>query len=467
MNKTVISLSLLLLAVLMTGRSSALNQPKHLALIHVTVIDATGAPPKPGMTVVITGDRISALGKDGKVRLPESTQVIDASGKYLIPGLWDMHVHSMSYENGKRFLPMLAAHGITGVRDMGSPLEDVIRLRRETGEGKIAGPRMVVAGPLLQGPLPFQLPFITSVHNTAEASRAVIYLKGRGADFIKVQDALPRDLYFAITAEAKKQNIRFAGHTPPSVSAMEATAAGQHSIEHLGGRFYGVLLSCSSREAELSGRIRGIVNDALRALKENREPDDSELFRAGFTRPLLDSYDERKAAKLFSAFKKNVTWQVPTLVAQPLRDALNGGRTDLNTDDIRYGKRLLEKQAGVVFAMQRAGVKIMAGTDRPPDGVTLHNELALLVEAGLSPLEALQAATRNPAEFLGRLGLLGTVERGKIADLVLLDANPLEDIQNTLKIHAVIIGGKLVAASTSPTNSGSPLSLAQRGRRGA
>jgi hypothetical protein len=453
MNKTTILLSLLLLAVLMSGQTSAVNQPKHLALIHVTVIDATGAPPKPGMTVIITGERISALGKDGKVRLPESTKVIDASGKYLIPGLWDMHVHSMSYENGKRFLPMLVAHGITGVRDMGSPLEDVLRLRRETGEGKIAGPRMVVAGPLLQGPLPFQLPFITSVHNAAEASRVVIHLKERGVDFIKVQDALARDLYFAIAAEAKKQNIRFAGHTPPSISAMEATDAGQHSIEHLGGRFYGVLLSCSSREVELSGRIRGIVNEALRALDEKREPDDSEIFRASFTRPLLDSYDERKAAKLFSAFKKNGTWQVPTLLAQPLREALNGGRTDLNAEDIRYGKQLLEKQSELVFAMQRAGVKIMAGTDLPPDGVNLHKELALLVGAGLSPLEALQSATRNPAEFLGRLGSLGTVERGKIADLVLLDANPLEDIQNTRKIHAVIVGGKLAATSALPTTS--------------
>lgn len=453
MNKTVISLTILLLAGLMTGQSSALNQSKQLALIHVTVIDATGAPPQPGMTVVITGDRISALGKDGTVRLPESAQVIDASGKYLIPGLWDMHVHSMSYEKGKLFLPMLLAHGITGVRDMGSPLEDVLRLRRETGEGKIAGPRMVVAGPLLQGPLPFQLSLITSVRNTVEASQAVIYLKGRGADFIKVQDALPRDLYFAIAAETKKQNIRFAGHTPPSVSAMEATNAGQHSIEHLGGRFYGVLLSCSSREVELSGRIRVLVSEALRALNEKREPDDSEIFRAGFTRPLLDSYNERKGAELFSAFKKNGTWQVPTLVAQPLREALNGGRTDLNADDLRYGKRLLEKQSEVVFAMQRAGVKIMAGTDLPPDGVTLHKELALLVGAGLSPLQALQSATRNPAEFLGKLGSHGTVERGKIADLVLLDANPLEDIRNTLKIHTIILGGKLAATPPLPATS--------------
>ena len=452
MNKTVISLSLLLLSVLMSGRPDAPTRPKQLALIHVTVIDATGAPPQPGMTVIITGDRITALGKTGKVRLPEKAEVIDASGKFLIPGLWDMHVHSVSYENGRRFLPLLAARGITGVRDMGSPLEDMLRLRRETLEGKFAGPRLVVAGPLLQGPLPFQLPFITSVHNPAEARRTVSYLKGRGVDFVKVHDALPRELYFAIAAEATKQRVPFAGHVPPSVTATEAAAAGQRSIEHLGGRFYGVLLSCSGREAELTARIRSIVRDALRALDEKREPDDSEIFRAGFTAPLLDSYDETKAKALFSAFKKNGTWQVPTLVALPLREAVSsgGGRANLNAEDVRVGRLLVRKQFELVAAMQRAGVKILAGTDLPPDGLTLHEELALLTEAGLTPMEALQAATRNPAEFLGRLNSFGTVERGKIADLVLLDANPLEDIRNTRKIRAVFIGGKLVVPTPLP-----------------
>jgi hypothetical protein len=453
MNKTPVRLFLLLLTISSWGQSSALTQPKQLALIHVTVIDATGAPPKPEMTVVIIGDRITALGKTGKVRIPRNAEVINATGKFLIPGLWDMHIHSVNYENGRRFLPLLVAHGITGVRDMGSPLEDILRLRRETSEGKIIGPRMVVAGPLLQGPLPFQLPFIMSVHNTTEASQAVIYLKGRGVDFIKVQDALPRDLYFAIAAEAKKQNVLFVGHVPPSITAMEATNAGQHSIEHLGGRFYGVLLSCSSREAKLTERIRGIVNDALRALNEKKEPDDSEIFRASFTKPLLDSYDERKATALFSAFKKNDTWQAPTLVAQPTRAAVQGGRTDLNAEDIHYGKLLVLKQFEVVAAMKRAGVKILAGTDLPPDGFTLHEELALLVEAGLTPMEALQAATRNPAEFLSILSSLGTVEQGKIADLVLLDANPLENIRNTGKIYVVILGGRLIAVHPSQETS--------------
>jgi imidazolonepropionase-like amidohydrolase len=439
----------LLLTALVVGPAESQTQSKQIALIHVTVIDATGSPPKPQMTVVITGDRITALGRTGRIRIPKNAQVINATGKFLIPGLWDMHIHSVNYDNGRQFLPLLIAHGITGVRDMGSPLEDILRLRQETSEGKILGPRMLVAGPLLQGPLPFQLPFIMSVHDEAEASRAVIYLKGRGVDFIKVHDALPPSLYFAIAAEAKRQNIPFVGHVPPSVSAMEATNAGQHSIEHLGGRFYGVLLACSSHEAELSQRIRGIVNDVLKDLNEKKEPDDSEIFRATFTKPLLESYDERKAAALFSAFKRNDTWQVPTLVAQPIRVAVNGGQKDLSADDTRYGKLLVQKQFEVVAAMNRIGVKIMLGTDLPPDGLTLHQELSLLVQAGLTPMEALQTATRNPAKFLNKLDSLGTIEHGKIADLVLLDANPLEDIRNTTKIYAVIFGGKLIPMSAS------------------
>lgn len=414
-------LYLLLLMALVSAEPRTQQLPDQVAVIHVTVIDATGAKPKHDMTVIITGDRITGLGKTGKVRIPKTAHVVDATGKFLIPGLWDMHIHSVSYENGRKFLPLLLAHGVTGVRDMGSPLDDILRLRQETNQGKIPGPRMVIAGPLLQGPLPFQTPFIMSVHNESEASQAVIYLKGRGVDFIKIHDALPRELYFAIASEARRQGIPFVGHVPPSISATEATNAGQHSIEHLGGRFYGVLLACSSREAELTERIRRIVKDVLKALNEKKEPDDSEIFRAGFTKPLLDSFSNQKAVVLFAAFKKNDTWQVPTLVAQPIREAVNGGRKDLNEDDIRYGKLLVRKQFETVAAMKRAGVKIMAGTDLPPDGLSLHEELLLLVEAGLTPMEALQTATRNPAEFLGRLDSLGTVEQGKIADLVLLE----------------------------------------------
>lgn len=450
MRKTFTLLLLLLLPTLTLGQSKPTSKSKPLIFTHVTVIDATGAPAKPEMSLVVAGSRIIALGRSGKVRIPNGAEVINATGKFLIPGLWDMHTHSGGYESGKKYFPSLIANGITGVRDMGTPLDEILQLRKEVDEGKILGPRMVIAGPLVQGPLPFRMQVFISVNDDAEAKQAVISLKERGVNFIKVQDALPRDLYFAIAAEAKRQGIPFAGHIPPSISATEASNAGQRSVEHLGGRFYGVLLACSDREAELTEKVRDIMKGVMKALNEKKEPDDSGIFRASFTKPLFESFSDQKAAALFSTFLKNRTWQVPTLVVQPLRQAMND-RKDLSEEDVRYGKKLLQKQLDLVRVMQRAGVKIMAGTDFPPERARLHDELSLLVEAGLTPMEALQSATRNPAAFLGRLNSLGTIERGKIADLVLLDANPLEDISNVQKINAVVFGGKLIPKSSLET----------------
>jgi hypothetical protein len=256
-----------------------------------------------------------------------------------------------------------------------------------------------------------------------------------------------------VADEAKRQRIPFAGHVPPSITTAEASNAGQRSIEHLGGRFYGVLLGCSDREPELTAKVREIVSDVMKALNEGREPNDSAIFKAGLTKPLFESFDARKEAALLAMYRRNRTWQVPTLAAQPLRAAINE-RRDLSEDDILYGRKLLQKQFELVKLMQHAGVKIMAGTDLPPERSRLYEELSLLVAAGLTPLEALQSATRNPAEFLGRLNSLGTIERGKIADLVLLDANPLEDIRNVQKINAVVLGGKLIPKASLETMRG-------------
>ena len=442
--RTTCSLLFLLCSTASGAQLSGRNDTTSLVLTHVTVIDAAGSHAKSDMTVVITGRRIARIGKTAAVAVPLGARVVDARGKFLIPGLWDMHVHSGGYEAGKQNFPKLLLLGITGVRDMGSPLDEILRLRADVKEGRLAGPRMVIAGPLLQGPLPFKIPLIMSVATDSEARAAVRFLKTQGVDFIKVHDALPANLYFAVASESRRQRIPFAGHVPPSVTALEASKAGQRSIEHLGGRFYGVLLSCSTREAELTDRIRGIVARVLESLYAHKEPDDSEIFRSAFTKPLFASFDPRKADVLFRAFKTDGTWQVPTLIGQPIRDAVSGGRNDLTEEDIRYGRMLVQRQLDIVGMMSRAGVKLMAGTDLPLDHPRLHDELALLVQAGLTPLQALQSATRNPAAFLGTLDSLGTVEQGKIADLVLLDADPLANIHNAKKIHAVIVAGRFV-----------------------
>lgn len=354
---------------------------RALAISHVTVVDATGRPPQPDMTVVVTDGRISAVGRASKIEIPKDAQVVPADGKFLIPGLWNMHLHAGSYEEARKALPALLAKGITGVRDMGAPLDDVLRLRHETGSRILLGPRLVVSGPLLQGPLPFQTPLLLSVNNKVEARQTVSRLKARGVDFVKVQDTLPRDLYLAIANQAKREHLPLAGHIPPSVLAAEVADVGQVSVEHLGGQFLGILLGCSRREGALHAEQVATMQ-ALRQALEKGQPPTKMHLRAAFARAVLDSYDDKKAASLFARFVRRGTWQCPTLVT--LRTLWEGQKEGLSEEDLAYGARVYAKDLEVVRSMHRAGVRFLAGTDGPytSDPSALHDELALLVEAG-------------------------------------------------------------------------------------
>jgi imidazolonepropionase-like amidohydrolase len=417
-----------------------------LAITNVTIIDATGASAKPGMTVVIAGDRIAEIGRAGKVKLPKDAQVVDGRGKFLIPGLWDMHVHAWA---ANVFFPLFIANGITGVRDMFGPIGQVKHWRRQMAEGNLTGPRLYAAGQIVDGPKPIW-PGSIAVSNEAEGRQAVARVKADGSDFVKVYSLLPRDAYFAIADEAKKQGLSFAGHVPTTVTAAESSDAGQKSIEHLDR----VLLGCSTSEAEF-------VSQGARITSEMR-------------RKMLESYSEEKARALFARFARNGTWQSPTLVVlraishmddpkitgdprlkylppfftaqwDPTKDSRFRNYTPATYESLRATYR---KNLELVGRMRRAGVEFLAGTDTPNPycfpGFSLHDELQLLVEAGLTPMEALQAATRNPAKFTGQLDRLGTVEKGKLADLVLLDADPLVAIANTRKIHGVLLAGKWI-----------------------
>lgn len=431
-------------------------QPNLLVFTHVTVIDATGAPAKFNQTVVINGSRISALGQTEKVRIPKNAHVVEATGKFLIPGLWDMHVHTAS----ETFFPLYLANGITGVRDMAMELDKLKAWRLQIESGMMPGPRLVIAGPLVDGPHSVIPDLSAIVESPAEGRRIVADLKKQGVDFIKVYNFLSREAFYAIASEVKEQGIPFAGHVPLSVSAAEATDAGQKSIEHLTG----ILLACSSQEA----RLRSTIVDSIRQSNYSAR----EVNRLIFSAPpeeITKTYDEEKAGALFARFANNGIWQVPTLFILKLitfgnDEYRNDVRLKYMPSFIRAGweqagtnrhskeedearKRLFQKELEIVGAMHRAGAKFLAGTDTPNPyvfpGFSLHDELALLVQAGFTPMEALQTATRNPAEFLGRLDSLGTIEAGKIADLVLLEANPLADIRNTRSIAAVVLRGKL------------------------
>ena len=443
------------------AQSGPTLQPNSTVFTNVTVIDATGAPPQPKMSVVITGDRIAAIGKAGKLKVPEGAQVVDATGKFLIPGLWDMHTHIWDKD---MLFPVYIANGITGVRDMGTVLEQWLKWRSQIQAGEFMGPRATLSGKIIDGFKPFFFFFVQAA-SEEEGRERVRTLKKQGADFIKVYERLPREVYFAIADEAKRQNIPFAGHVPTGVKASEASDAGQKSIEHLTG----IALECSTNEANLR-------TEAVKALDDvRREGLKTEEMSAGIRRAYdlsrkdpLATYSKKKAAELFARFRRNGTWQVPTLVARedfgdeevtrqitpylkyfpPFVRGMIIPENKATDDERLKNKQRFQQELEIVRAMRRAGVRFLAGSDAPNPysvpGFGLHDELALLVKAGFTPVEALQTATRNPAEFLGQLDSRGTIERGKVADLVLLEANPLTDINNTRKIAAVVVSGRLI-----------------------
>ena len=461
--------------LLMVAASSLLwsckRPPKiKLAFTHVTVIDATGSPAQPDMTVVVANQRIAAIGPSKTTEIPTDAEIFDATGKFLIPGLADMHIHLTAAgepDGSRKFIvPLLLANGITAVRDMGSYLDSIIPLRKEIEDGKRLGPRIFTPGPYLDGDPPSFQPSIV-VTSSAQASTEVRALIQKHVDFIKVQSILSRDAYFAIAAAANRQHIVFVGHVPDRVTAAEAADAGQHSIEHLTN----VLRGCSRDEPKLM-REQFFVTAKKQSAGQSRARESRWMNR------LLSEYSEEKAAVLIAKFREKDVWQTPTLTllksnAFPtLEDAISsddrakcipagtlanwkksraGQMKTLSPQESELHAQLMQKSMDLVAQMQKTGVKILAGTDSPAPyvfpGSGLHDELQLLVQAGLTPMEALQSATKNPAEFLHIEKDSGTIKTGKYADLLLLDANPLENIRNTRKIRAVILHGKLLDRS--------------------
>ena len=419
-----------------------------LVFTHVTIADVASGALEMDMYVIVTGDRIEQVGTKHHVKIPKDGKIIDATGKFMIPGLWDMHVHSFFDDRGKAgrdvTLPLFIANGVTGVRDMGSDLEPVLAARKEIEEHRLLGPRMIISGPMLDGPKSTYKSAI-AIATPEDGRRAVDMLKSRGVDFIKIQSYVPREAYFAIVEECKKQSMTFVGHVPDSIRGSEAVNAGQKSLEHLIGIF------------EASSTVE---DDLLTGPKSPGR--------------FLDTYDASKEAAIIQLLAKNHTWQCPTLywergqwlvdVIDPNKDpdvkyapvswretawprATKSIIKDMDTDPLPVREKFVQHELDMVKKLDQAGVPFLAGTDCPAGvdvipGFSLHLELERFIAAGFTPLQTLQTATINAAKFLDKVSDFGTVEKGKIADLVVLDANPLEDIRNTQKITAVVANGR-------------------------
>jgi hypothetical protein len=456
-------LSTVAAAVLLAGcASTPRNTPPvdaDLAITHVAVVDVERGRLLPDHTVAIKGDRIVAVSPTSRVGLGATARIIDGNGKFVIPGLWDMHAHLGGSGNPLMLeLPLFTAHGVTGLRVMGAPrdLSGLARLRQlqtATAAGTLVGPRVVaLASWAVNGEagIADSLPPFFKARTRDEGRALAQYLKQNGYDLIKIYNEVSREGFLGLAEEARRLDLPFGGHEPGTLSAIELSNAGQKSIEH--SRIF--LFNCFPGADSLQKRLLRIPATALR-------------------RRMVDEYSATTCRTVFETFARNRTYVTPTHVTRRM-DALAHDSAYRNDPRMKYiparqrmawladasgmvasdptdaGRRsymdFYRKGLSLTNDAYRAGVPVVLGTDAGDSfvfpGASVHDELGELVKAGLSPAEALRAATWSSAEYFGRTAEFGTVQPGRFADLVLLDANPLANIANTLRIRTVIQGGR-------------------------
>jgi imidazolonepropionase-like amidohydrolase len=409
------------LAAALINAGTAAAQARSLAITRVNLIDVVNGRIIPNSTVTIRGSTIASVTSNGS--RPQNARIVDGQGKFLIPGLWDMHAHMEAA--GEAWLQLYVANGVTSIRDMGSDLDLILNMRDATASGRVLGPHIFAAGPILDDP-PGDWPFRMRVKTAEDGRVAVQLLKRRGVDLIKVHDHTPREAFFAIAEEARQQNLPLAGHVPNGLKVEEIVDAGQRDIEHL---------------------------DNLRLWK----PCPGE----GYNGP-------EACRQLFEMLARRGVWQTPTLVAMSELATIGTSASKVSAEHLAYANKALrgmwagnqslfatrpvvvkqlrdgaEIGGRVTSDMAKAGVGILAGCDSMIAGFCVHEELAAMVRGGMTPLAALQTATLNPLRYFGLEQTLG-MAAGKRADLVLLDANPLTDITNVGRIRAVVVAGRLL-----------------------
>lgn len=443
---------MLTLSVFAAAASSATQDSSALplAITHVTVIDATGAPPKSDHTVVITGERITSVGPATVARIPAGARVVDGRGKYLIPGLWDLHVHVPF--DGPDVLPVFVANGVTGIRELGRAIPEIEKIRAAGAAGTLLIPKIVASGNMIEAAEMKALfgqsavPAIDALFDqdriyvaTAEEARQTVRrLAQLEPDLLKLHHTMHRDVYFAVLDEARRAGLTVAGHYPSgaNISLRELADAGQHSVEHLNfgsaPADFAKLAPAEQRALLTHVRERGVVlvptlgigaaakryqsagSVAARMALAHKDP------RARYVSPLLWQ-----------------TWEVLLGIDEKFEaEAAATGWDE-------------QAQLDLLRALYHAGVPVLSGTDFMEPflfpGTSLHEELVELVrQVGMTPYQVLQGATRQAAQAVGLQDSYGTVQAGKVADLVLLDADPLASIENIRRIDAVVRAGRLL-----------------------
>jgi imidazolonepropionase-like amidohydrolase len=410
-----------------------------VAFVDVTVIPMDRERRLPGQTVVVRGDRIVELGPVATVTVPDGATRVEGKGKFLIPGLAEMHAHipggQASDSAVERTLFMYLAGGLTTIRGMlGHPRH--LELRARAARGELLSPTIYAAGPSLNG---------NSIPDPAAARKAVIEQKEAGYDLLKVHPGVSREAFDTLVATARRVGIPFAGHVPTEVGVAHAIESKYATIEHL------------------DGYIEAMVRDGAPV-----GADQSAFFGLN----LGEYLDESKMPALVAATKKAGVWNVPTQVLLENLVLVESSAELTERPEMKYvmpemlaqwaqvkdnmlaetgstaesARRTIEVRRRLIKALHDAGAGLLLGSDAPQvynvPGFSTHRELESLVAAGLTPYQALETGTRNVARYFGTTRETGTVERGKRADLVLLEADPLVDIRNTTKRAGVMLRGR-------------------------
>lgn len=460
MSRPHVALALSLATTACASVPPASSSDADLVVRNVTVVDVAAGRAVGGRDVFVKGERIVDVVPTGRTSAAPSARVVDGRGRFVIPGLWDMHAHlNMQLDPARQQLPLFTAFGVTGIRVMNTPmltgaLARYREVQAQVANGSLVGPRVLAIGSWsVNGAAGVSdaMPAYYKTRTEEEGRQLARHIKDLGYDFIKIYNGIPREGYVGLTDEARRLGIPFAGHEPAPMSAIELSNAGQRSIEH--SRIF--LLNCWPGADSMRQRLQTAHHTVLR-------------------QRMVDEYSPATCAAVFRTFAKNGTYITPTHVTRKM-DAFADDLSYRANHALRYiparqqiawhadangmiaadptpaGRKAFMDfyAAGLALtaAASRAGVPVMLGTDAGDSfvvpGASVHEELGELVKGGLSPAEALRAATLSGATFLGRTADFGTVQAGRAADLVLLDANPLADITNTTRIRAVIRAGRL------------------------
>jgi imidazolonepropionase-like amidohydrolase len=406
------------------------SHAETLAIVGGTLIDGTGAAPVADAAIVIRKGRIVTIGPRSKVKIPKHASVVDAKGKFILPGLWDMHAHFEQVEWG----PIYLAAGVTTVRDCGNELEFITAVRDAIAQGHGLGPRLLLAG-VVDGTGPLALG-VERVDTLEQARSWVDRYHNAGFQQMKIYSSVKLEELKAVADEAHHLGMTVTGHVPEGLTAFQAVEAGQDQINHI-SYIADIMHSPLHDDATRADRRNAIINidlnspesqKALAFLKDHHTVVDPtialyELFTATTAKPP-------------ASFEPGIN-KIPVELAGQLTDV------EPPNENSEGREKVFQKDLAIVGALHRAGVPIVAGTDQSVPGHSLHRELELYVQAGFTPLEAIQAATTVPARVMGLDRELGTIETGKRADMILINGDPLQDILNTRNVEYVITNGTM------------------------